>query len=382
MAWEIAMNIATIGLAAVLLWGLSFSPAQAEPKADGWVRIEAKTLHIVGRLYEPTCSQAEGTNAAYAFWYRHGTGDGLVVYFDGGGACWDDATCAMARHADGDSGRRTVYKAELMSADDPARMSGIFNLTDTRNPVRDWSMVFLPYCTGDVHSGSNTAQYRNPQTGRPYTIQHRGWDNTQVVLHWMRSNVSQPARLLVTGSSAGAYGAATHYASLREMYPRGSVVFLGDAGQGVTTPDFFSKRNTNWNYRLPEKVFGRNAQLSADVDMVTRLAAHFPRDRFAQYTTTYDATQRAFYGLMGAEKSCDAWTAKMAQELGRRQDAPNFRSYLAKGETHTILRSPLFFTENSGGAAFTDWFRELVVGPPPSNSACTDCLAPLVRCDS
>ena len=378
------MKVAVMGLVAALLWTLPVSPARAAPqavsKSGGWVRIEAKPLRIDGRLYEPTCSQAEGTDAAYAFWYRQGSGDGLIVYFDGGGACWDDATCALPRHADGDPGRRTVYKAELMAADDPSRMSGIFDLADPRNPVRDWSMVFVPYCTGDVHSGSNTARYRDPQTGRSYTIQHRGWDNTQVILHWMRRNVPRPARLLVTGSSAGAYGAATHFASLRAMYPRGSAVFLGDAGQGVTTPDFFSKRNTSWNYRLPEKVFGRDAQLSPEVDMVARLAEHFPRDRFAQYTTAYDGIQRAFYGMMGAEKSCDAWTSKMAEELGRRQSGANFRSYLGKGETHTILRSPLFFTEDSGGVDFTEWFRDLLAGPPPSNSACTDCLAPPAQC--
>jgi hypothetical protein len=378
------MNVATMCLVALFLWALPAIPAQAAPgaaaKSGGWIRIEAKPLRIDGRLYEPTCSQAEGTDAAYAFWYRQGSGDGLVVYFDGGGACWDDASCALPRRAAGDAGRRTVYKAELMNADDPSLMSGIFDLADPRNPVRDWSMVFVPYCTGDVHSGSNTARYRDPQTGRPYAIQHRGWDNTQVVLHWMRRNVSRPARLLVTGSSAGAYGAATHYASLRAMYPRGSAVFLGDAGQGVTTPDFFSKRNTSWNYRLPAQVFGRDAQLSPEVDMVARLAAHFPRDRFAQYTTTYDGIQRAFYGMMGAERSCDAWTVKMADELTRRQAEPNFRSYLAEGETHTILRASLFFTEDSGGVAFTEWFRELVAGPPPPNGTCTDCLAPPAQC--
>ena len=196
----------------------------------------------------------------------------------------------------------------------------------------------------------------------------------------MRRNVPQPKRLLVTGSSAGAYGAATHYAALRTMYPRGRAAFLGDAGQGVTTPDFFSRRNTSWNYRLPESVFGRGAQLTADDDMVARLAAHFPRDRFAQYTTAYDGIQRAFYGMMGAEKSCDAWTVKMAEQLERREAATNFRAYLARGETHTILRSPLFYTETTGGAPFADWFGALLADQPPNSETCKDCLAPPASC--
>mgnify|MGYP003333986791 FL=1 len=374
------MKIAMTSLVAALLWVLPVDRLWADSQAAGWARIEAKPLRIGGHLYEPSCSQAEGADATYAFWYRKGTADGLVVYFDGGGACWDDATCSLPRLASGDPKRRTTFKAEIMAGDDPARMSGIFDLANPRNPVRDWSMVFVPYCTGDVHSGSNTAHYRDPTTGRSFSIQHRGWDNTQVILHWMRANVSRPARLLVTGSSAGAYGAATHYAALREMYPRGSAAYLGDAGQGVTTPEFTDKRNTSWHYRLPDKIFGRDAQHTPDVDMVARLAEHFPRDRFAQYTTAYDATQRFFYGLMGAEKSCDAWTSKMSQELGRRQTVNNFRSYLASGDTHTILRSPLFFTEESGGAAFTTWFGDLVAGSSPSNKVCADCLTPPAQC--
>jgi len=353
----------------------------AKPEAGAWVRIEPKPMRIEGRLHEPTCSAAEGADPSFAFWYRPGTADGLVVYFDGGGACWDDATCALPRLATpARDGRRRLYSAELMPGDDVKRMQGIFDLTDARNPVRDWSMLFIPYCTGDVHSGSNTAHYRDPTTGKPFTIQHRGWDNTQLILHWMRRNVPQPARLLVTGSSAGAYGAATHFASLRKQYPRGRAVFLGDAGQGVTTPDFFSRRNASWNYRLPAEVFGRDAKLTADDDMVARLAAHYPRDVFAQYTTAYDGIQRAFYSLMGAQRSCDAWTVKMASELERRERTPNFRAYLARGETHTILRAPLFYTEASGGTPFTEWFAALLAEQPPPSEACTDCLAPPATC--
>lgn len=354
--------------------------AASEPRT--WVRIEPKPLRIGGRLYTPTCSQAEGADPAYAFWYRQGTADGLVVYFDGGGACWNDATCAAPRLRRGTPGRQPVYTAELPTVDDVNHMRGIFDLGDARNPVRDWSMLFVPYCTGDVHSGSNTARYRDPTTGKPYIIEHRGWDNTQVILQWMRRNVTQPKRLLVTGSSAGAYGAATHYAALRAMYPDGNAAFLGDAGQGVTTPDFLGRRNANWNYQLPEAVFGRRAQLTADDDMVARLAAHFPNDRFAQYTTAYDGIQRAFYRMMGAEKSCDAWTLKMARELNRRETVVNFRAYLARGETHTILRSPLFYTESSGGAPFSEWFGALFADQPPNNAACTDCLAPPAGCSN
>ena len=370
-------------LGAVLALAACSTPENGAPQrvaSDEWRQITPAPVRIAGTLFTPTCSQAPGADPAYRFWFRQGAGDGLVVYFDGGGACWDDVTCAVPRRSSDPREADGLYKSELLASDDPAHMRGIFDLANPRNPVRDWSFVFVPYCTGDVHSGSNTASYRHPDTGEPYTIHHRGWDNTQAILQWMRTNVSRPSRLLVTGSSAGAYGAATHYAALRDLFPRGQAIFLGDAGQGVTTPEFFESRNLSWNYRLPASVFGARARLTSDDDVVERLAEHFPRDRFAQYTTSYDVTQRAFYALMGAASQCSSWTDAMVRDLDRRQGRPNFRSYLAAGETHTILRSPLFYAERSGGVPFAEWLAALLSGAALASASCAQCLTPPEEC--
>jgi hypothetical protein len=215
-----------------------------------------------------------------------------------------------------------VWKAGMVAAallvffNGPARMGGLLDRANPRNPVRDWSMLFVPYCTGDVHSGSNTARYTQPDTGQPFTIEHRGRDNMRVILPWPRAHAPRPTRLLVSGSSAGAYGAATHYTALRSLYPNARAVYLGDSGQGVTTPDFERVRNKNWNYTLPASVFGLKAQATPDSAVVAKLAAHFPRDRFAQFTTLHDATQTAFFAQTGpAGRVCNAWTNTMLSEL-------------------------------------------------------------------
>jgi len=346
-----------------------------------WVELTPQPIEIDGRLIEPTCSGAPGADPAFRFWARRGTVNALVVYFDGGGACWDDVTCAVPMLAHEGGRSEGFYKAELSPGDNPQRMRGIFEFDNARNPVRDWSFVFVPYCTGDVHSGANTATYTDPDTGQPFTVRHRGADNFRVVLEWMRANFAQPDQILVAGSSAGAYGAATHYARIRDAFPGGRAAMLGDAGQGVTTTDFLERRNGNWRYQLPERVFGANAQLTSDDDIVGILAAHYPNDRFAQYTTAHDRTQSGFYALMGASNACHAWPEKMTRDLTRRQGAANFRSYLASGASHTILRSSLFYSEESGGAPFAEWVAALVNGGGAQNHVCVDCLAPPRRCD-
>jgi hypothetical protein len=378
--------VAALALAACGVTGLATPTVQrvADPlpiEASEWVQLTPEPVRVGNRIITATCSDAPGSDPAFKFWARRGVSNNVVVFFDGGGACWDDVTCSLprlARDARDDDG---FYKGELIPTDNPNAMAGIFDLDNPRNPVRDWSFVFVPYCTGDVHSGSNTARYTNPDTGELYTIEHRGADNFRVVLEWMRANFNAPDEILVTGSSAGAYGAATHFGRIRDAFPRGRAVMLGDAGQGVTTPDFVERRNGNWRYDLPENVFGRDAQLTDDDDIVAMLAARFPQDRFAQYTTAHDVTQSAFYALMGATNACQAWTQKMATDLdARQQGVANFRSYLANGQSHTILRTPLFYTERSGGAPFAEWLGALLSDPAPENRACAECLAERVRC--
>jgi hypothetical protein len=359
------------------------STADAPPEmASQWIAITPEPTRIDGRMFTATCSQARGTDPAYRFWFHQGTADGLVVFFDGGGACWDDITCAIPRLANDARDDDGFYKAELVITDDPNRFSGIFDLNDARNPVRDWSFVYVPYCTGDVHSGSNTAHYKDPDTGEPYTIEHRGADNFRVILRWMRDHVAHPQQILVAGSSAGAYGASTHYARIREAYPRGRAMMLGDAGQGVMTQEFLDQRSRSWHFDLPRGVLARNAAITEDTDLVGRLAARYPGDRFGQYTTAQDITQSSFYALMGAENACTAWTQRMTTDLLRRQSAPNFRSYLAAGETHSILRTPRFYTEQSGGAPLAGWLGAMLSesGAGWQNRACQACMTRVQRC--
>lgn len=356
------------------------APALA-PEAGGWVELAPQPIEIDGRRFEPTCSDAPGAESAFRFWARRGASNRLVVFFDGGGACWDDVTCAVPRLAEHGREGDGFYKAELLPGDDPRTMSGIFDLDNPRNPVRDWSFVFVPYCTGDVHAGSNTQRYTDPDTGETFAIQHRGADNFRIVLEWMRANFDAPEAIAVTGSSAGAYGAVTHYAAIRAAFPTGRALMLGDAGQGVTPGDFIGRRNANWNYQLPASVFGDRDQITAEDDLVARLAAHYPDDRFAQYTTAHDITQVAFYAFMGASNACAAWTERMRADLATRQrSTSNFRAYLANNDTHTILRSRLFYTERSGGTPFAEWMGALLEEDAPANAACRNCARRAARC--
>jgi hypothetical protein len=76
-------------------WPLGLVPAaQAD---DGWKKVQTsgRVLGLDGQHHSASCSAYPGTDASYQFWARKGKSRNLVVYFEGGGACWNDLTCSF-----------------------------------------------------------------------------------------------------------------------------------------------------------------------------------------------------------------------------------------------------------------------------------------------
>ena len=83
---------------------------------------------------------------------------------------------SSSRVAEPASTRRPARSAALPTArqSEPtttptAFSNGIFDFADARNPLADYSFVFAPYCTGDVHLGTAAHEY-----GPELTVQHKG----------------------------------------------------------------------------------------------------------------------------------------------------------------------------------------------------------------
>src|SRR5215218_7976568 len=104
----------------------------AAPKVGAWQRIE------------PGGKTSCARGGRYAFWLRRGDPKRLVVFFQGGGGCFDVRSCAPGS---------TWFDDRVDELDDPDHDDGILQLDDSRNPFRDWSFVYVPSCTGDVHLG-------------------------------------------------------------------------------------------------------------------------------------------------------------------------------------------------------------------------------------
>jgi len=385
----------TCCITATLSWSASADPSTV---GESWQKYtpSAAVRGADGRMHGATCSGYPGTDKTYSFWAKKGKSANLVVYFEGGGACWDDFTCTFPIMDSLPASAYQFFVPAVPPDSDPAAYSGIFEAANPANPVKDWSMVYIPYCTGDLHTGSTTQTYYNLGNPliplySPFPIEHRGFDNFMVVLDFVKRNFRGPDKVLVAGSSAGGYGATANSPWIQRTYPDAKLSVLADASQGVTTHafDVGNPGRNSWDMQLAPWVFGTDPSRISGPDLMRVAAKGLPKAKLSQFTTAFDAVQIGFYGVMKANYGpggrCSNlaydWHNQAVRKVQADSDAlSNYHYYVADGQYHTNLRSPQFYAESSAGTPYRDWVNALLgqqgnsQGRLWADAACPACL--------
>lgn len=278
----------------------------------------------------------------FAFHVRGADPKRVMLYLQGGGACWNERLCNVQG--------RPAFDPALDASDDPARMrGGLLDLENAENPVRDFSIVFVPYCTGDVHLGTKRVEY-----SQAVAIEHRGAANAGAAADYLVRHFRNAEVVFVTGSSAGAIPSPLVAARIAQRLPRARVVQLGDAAGAYRSPKV---RDVLAIWGAPGPTFE-----SYYTDAV-RLA---PRVTYAQYNDVADATQRQFLIYLGVQNP-DVPALLRANLDEIRANNPRFRAYSAPGDEHTILLSRHFYTLTAGGVRIRDWVADLIAGKDVSD---------------
>ena len=302
----------------------------------------------------------DGTGCAhdstFAFRVRPGLPDKVMLFLNGGGACWRTQDC--------DPKGKPTYTMIADSANDVSVRSGLLDVANDANPVRDYTMIFVPYCTGDVHLGTRQVDYEVKGSDKTISVRHGGGANLEAVLDWVYTNIRNPRTMFVTGISAGAIPSPVVAEKVARHYPRARVVQLGDGAGGYHT-DAVTGILSEWgavDYLAEDPAFRSVDSASYTFErLYTAAAKAAPRVHYAQVNTTEDATQLAFLSMLGVKNT--PLTKQLAAAYEEIQDAvPSFRSYTAPGKAHTILRSNAMYTTTVDSVAFKDWLSALVNG--------------------
>jgi hypothetical protein len=305
----------------------------------------------------------------YAFLIHQGDPQKIVVSFSGGGACWDEFTC--------DSEKVFTDKV-AQTYGQITNQAGIYDFQNQKNPYKNWTHIFVPYCTGDVHLGSSDTTYTRPDNSR-FLIHHRGAVNAKAVLKWMTENYKTASEINIDGCSAGSYGSILWTPMIAENYSQARILQFGDSGAGVSNSLFFPQ----WGVEkaFPEWIPALNprhvnwSKLSI-VDIYKAVADYYPQARFSQFNHEQDRIQMLYYAAMSGG-GVD-WTPRMFKNMNDISVlAGNFRYFVAPGKNHCSMINANFYTTKSDGVTLGDWFSSSVKGKDSENVKCTECKSKL-----
>jgi hypothetical protein len=149
-----------------------------------------------------------GAGDPYRIFVSQGDPQKVAFAFQGGGACWGADSCYGWIQTADMNGYKTVSES-----------GGIFSANATVSPISDYTMVYFPYCTGDVFAGRHTAVYENQ------IANHTGADNVEKSFNYLLSEMptmfQKLENLAVYGYSAGAIGAIVHIRNIDRLFGYG-----------------------------------------------------------------------------------------------------------------------------------------------------------------
>jgi len=163
-----------------------------------------------------------------------------VVMFEGGGACWEKGTCenkgGVLLSAVNPDGIPTNYMSDWNRQ---AHLGLVTPFTARLHPLtstqtQSWNIVYLTYCTGDVHTGNKVTTYSDESGAIAW--HHKGAVNAKAVTAWMAANMPKPEVLLLTGFSAGGAGSAANFAQMRTGTQAKKAALLADSGPLFPAP--------------------------------------------------------------------------------------------------------------------------------------------------
>jgi hypothetical protein len=285
----------------------------------------------------------------------------LLIWFEGGGACFNDLSC--------------IQNPESFPATDTYLNSilahyWIMNRTSDNSPFKDWNLVFIPYCTGDVHSGTSMKGYKGqPQVG----FLNYKRDLAEIVPRFQ--NVDQ---VVLGGISAGGFGVAWNWMWTQDAFGSIPVDALDDSGPPMG-PDFLSecqqqRNGALWGWAASLHPSCKTCDLATGKIvrplLDTTMKRNTPSTRLGLLSYDEDGTIKTFFGY-GID-NCAQWESTTLpiyppgkyplglSELGTTwAPYPQAAIYIVAGGGHTFLSADIASVK-TGPISMLDWLKKFI----------------------
>jgi hypothetical protein len=306
------------------------------------------------------CMCSDGSE--FELWGRSADPTKVVLFFQGGGACFSAETCGP------DS---TSFTRNLTIGEAPD-FGGIFDDTNPENPLADHSIVYVPYCTGDVHVGDRTTEYSDT-----VTVDHNGFPNAMKGLETVLADYPDVEQLVVAGASAGSIPTPLFAGLAADSLPDTEIITLGDSSAGYPdVPALNAGIGGLWGVLENVPDWPVNEGLAPEdwsmPGLYVQAGTEHPEITFARFDYAYDGVQAGFAALAGIDAADLAAFIDQTEADIEVAGVP-VASYVAPGDLHTIVLSNDFYDLEVEGVRLVNWVATLVAGDVPDDVRCTVC---------
>jgi len=327
-----------------------------------------------GNLYLVTPEGAvTSTGSQWIGGFKKGSENKLVIYFFGGGVSVDAFTAAhgISKHAG-----EFFYFDDMSFWKDAAYpcFKGAFGSDLESNPFKDWSIVLLPYTTGDFHIGTGDFEYTDLE-GKPAILYHHGYTNFKLFMDKVMPYLGSPEAIVVSGSSAGGFGTSFLSEDITELFPETkNFVTCVDASQ-LYWDKFPEVCKNVW--KAPEHIANRFVSDNPVLDCLSTLHNDKP---YVKILFTCSARDEALVGFGNYfEKGAKTSGTKEEGEIFQQRLNNFVQNLLAFGDiagvfiwddmisveesnltVHTIETGGNFHTDRGGNGSIAQWLYDAV----------------------
>ena len=235
----------------------------------------------VGKWYRVSDSKMKDSEGnSYHALFKKGSENKVMIYFAGGGVSVDEQTA-----------KDDTYNTKLVTPDVLANttmnMGGLASDVEG-SPFKNWTMILFPYATGDFHSGTGEFRYTD-KDGKEKILYHNGYTNYTTAMKSImeKTDVANADTVLVTGYSAGGWGAAILADDIYTNY-------FPNAGSKNLLVDSSMALYDNWKYvaenvwKTPKSIYDKIVSNNITMDMLKALREKYGDD----ITILYDTSTR------------------------------------------------------------------------------------------
>ena len=299
--------------------------------------------------------------------FRKGSENKVIVYFYGGGVSTD---AYMAARPEGTE--VGFYNPRLTN--DGLQAMGIGS-SDANNPFKDWTMLVLPYSTGDWHCGTGEFQYTDAD-GNEKTLYHHGYTNYTLFMQEAMKYINTPDELLITGFSGGGFAAALlGNDTISNYFPH------------VKNTTVFAEAsfllNENWRdiarnvWQAPDEISERLVSDNIVLDSLLALSKDHPETKILFSSSVRDNALSSYQNyytngvLETGNEIGDVYQENLKLMVKDLQSIPNtgiliWDGYNDKEGTnltgHTLMFLPMFYSDSLHGITMAEWVMNGING--------------------